>query len=377
MGSPRTRTLARGNFRRKASPWTWEEVLRNLTDAVLLVGGDGIVLSCNPAAEDLLDLPQAHICGRPLREVLSSTPKVVRLVERSLGSGQSQTDARASLARRGGEIPVRVAVSPLLDEKDRVDGVALVLHDLRYERTLEEGNRRNEHLEKLATVVAGLAHELRNPLGGIRGAAQLLERLVLPSVPEARRYTDLIARETNRLSELVDELLTFGTLAPPRDGAVNIHRVLREVLELVSPARERGVAVLCEFDPSLPPVRGDERQLKQLFLNLVRNAIEAMEARGTLTLVTKMETDFHIVRPATGNSRFIRVEVRDTGPGIPTENLHRIFDPFFTTKPGGSGLGLAICEKIATAHGGGLSARNARNAGAVFVVNLPVARDVP
>src|SRR5262249_4723822 len=132
------------------------------------------------------------------------------------------------------------------------------------------------------------------------------------------------------------------------------------------------ITVRLQIDPSLPEVRGDEAQLTHVVLNLVKNAMEAMPDSGALTITTRMETDFHILRQASGSGKFMRLEVADSGPGFPDAELHRVFEPFFTTKPRGSGLGLSICERIVAVHGGSIQAENRQGGGAVVTVTLPL-----
>jgi two-component system nitrogen regulation sensor histidine kinase GlnL len=267
----------------------------------------------------------------------------------------------------------------------------LVIQDLSYQKKLEDESRRNETLARLGGLVAGLAHEVKNPLGGIKGAAQLLAKRCADQ-PEVAEYTGVMIREIDRLSRLVEQLLTLGAPPTPTLVAVNIHKVLREVLMLMATELgARHIAVRLQIDPSLPDVRGEEAQLTHVFLNLLKNAIEAMPDGGTLTLTTRMETDFYIIRrrgvqPAAAASttgagsppgpqplgKFLRVELADTGPGFGTVDPERIFEPFFTTKPRGSGLGLAICERIVAVHGGDIHAENRRGGGAVVTVTLPV-----
>jgi len=202
--------------------------------------------------------------------------------------------------------------------------------------------------------------------------------------PEIREYTGVMVREIGRLGRLVEQLLTLGAPPAPKLVPVNIHKVLKEVLALTETELSVGnIAVRLEIDPSLPDVSGEEGQLTQVFLNLMKNALEAMPAGGSLTVITRMETDFYIRRrggaagpaatpPEAG--KFLRVEIADSGPGFRGADLERVFEPFFTTKARGSGLGLAICERIIAAHGGDIRAGNARGGGAVVTVTLPVVR---
>jgi two-component system nitrogen regulation sensor histidine kinase GlnL len=204
----------------------------------------------------------------------------------------------------------------------------------------------------------------------MKGAAQLLRGALAD--PDLVRCTDVIIREVERLDGLVEQLRELTV--PPRLqlAPVNIHRVLNDVLTLerATPAWRR-VTLRTSFDPSLPPVQGDAAQLVQVFLNLVRNAVESLDGAGELHLTTRLESRFH-VRRGSGRGRFLQVAVEDTGPGIAAEHEANLFAPFFSTKTRGSGLGLAVCHRIVSQHGGTIVHEPRSGGGATFVVTLPV-----
>ncbi|MCX8072078.1 MAG: ATP-binding protein [Candidatus Binatia bacterium] len=349
-----------------------ENVLGSLGEAVVLTDRDGIVVFLNPAAQELMGWSEAQVCRRPVRDVFAASPVVADLVSRTLASAQRQACGETVLQIGAGRsLPLRVSCSPVWSPHGAIEGTALVFHDLTYQRKLEQAVRRTETLARLGALVAGLAHEVKNPLGGIRGTAQLLADRY-GNDPEIREYTSIMIRETDRLARLVEQLLLLGSPATPKLEPVNVHRTLHEVLRLCRPQLERsGIGTALEIDPSLPEIWSDPDQLTQLFLNLVHNACEAMESGGRLTIVTRMETDYHIVK-GSGPGKFVRVEIADTGPGFAEEVLDQAFEPFFTTKPKGTGLGLAICQRIVTTLGGYIHLGNRELGGAVVTVHLPV-----
>lgn len=357
----------------------WEDVLANFTDAVVVLDNDLRVVLFNQAAEELTGRPQARALGQPCSRVFPQTPLVSKIVARVRKNGQSESRSEETLLRRGKHVPVRITCLPFWDNENRLRGTSLIIHDLSQQRTLEESARRNENLARLGTLVAGLAHEVRNPLAGIKGAAQLLQGR-LGDQPELREYTAVIAREVNRLSSLVEDLLNLGAPPKPRLEPMNVHRVIWDVVRLVEEElTRREIQLRCEFDPSLPEIQGDSEQLNQVFLNLVKNAIEAMTPDGrpahapvTLTISTRMETDFHILRDRNRASKYLRIEVADQGPGIEQEHAGRVFEPFFSTKPRGTGLGLAISQRIVAEHGGTMRAVSNRPHGTVIKITLPV-----
>ena len=357
----------------------WESLFSSLGDAVIVLDSAGRITILNPAAEQLIGRPQAQVLGWTCAELFPAMPAVAEMVSKTYTTGQTQARTEEPRLRGSRPIPLRLQTSAIWDHRGGgIGGTVLTIHDLSYQRTLEEDARRTERLAHLGTLVAGLAHEVKNPLGGIKGAAQLLA-LKLGDRPEVNEYTDVIVREANRLSRLVDELLMAGAPRPPALAPLNIHKVIQDVIDVVQPELSvSGIVLRTEFDPSLPDTRGDAAQLTQVLLNVIKNAIEAM--RGTpsanghrLGIVTRMETDFHLVRRGDGSGKFLRLEIVDTGPGLNSSSSERLFEPFYTTKPRGTGLGLAICQRIISAHGGAIRLENRANGGAVSTINLPLA----
>ena len=225
----------------------------------------------------------------------------------------------------------------------------------------------------MGTLAAGLAHEIRNPLGGIKGAAQLLRRSA-DSDPSVRDFTDIMIREVDRVNQLMEQLLDLSRPSQVTLAAINIHEVLEDVLLLETQAlTDKELHIRKRFDPSLPPIRGDRAQLTQVFLNLVKNAFQAMDAGGVLTVTTRLETDYHIREPGTAPNRLIWVDLADEGYGIAEEHLAHIFSPFFTTKVNGTGLGLATCYRIMREHGGTIRVESVTGKGSTFRVSLVVA----
>ncbi len=362
-----------------ATTHPWEDVLASFTDAVIVTDEATHVVLFNQAAEEITGLPQARVLGQPCAQVFTHMPLIGQMVGRVQGSGQSESRGDEHLSRRGRYIPVRIACLPVRDARERMRGAAIVIHDLTYQKTLEESARCNESLARLGTLVAGLAHEIKNPLTGIKGAAQLL-RSRLADRNELHEYTAVIMREADRLGRLLEDLLTLGGPPKPRLERINIHQVIRHVLSVVEgELTHRGIQLRCEFDPSLPDILGDQSQLSQVFLNLLKNAVDAMVieaaprvANPVITISTRMETDFHILREQHRPDKFLRVEVADQGVGLSATEAARLFEPFFTTKPRGTGLGLAISQRIIAEHGGGIRIEANHPVGTIVTVTLPV-----
>jgi two-component system nitrogen regulation sensor histidine kinase GlnL len=355
---------------RGAAQLPWTDVLASIADGVVVLDASGRITHLNPAAEQLTGVSAPQAIGADVATLFRTSPWVREMTHGTLHEGALQRHGAGTFGGPRREVPVSAACAPVVDEGGGVLGAVLVLHDLTLQQTLDATTRRAERLDALGTVARGLAHEIRNPLGGIKGAAQLLRGAMTD--PELVRCTDIIIREVERLDGLVEQLRELSV--PPRLelAPVNIHRVLNDVLGLEKQSPRWGaVALRTGFDPSLPPVRGDRAQLTQVFLNLVKNALEALDGGGELGVSTQMEGRFH-VRRRSGRRRFLSVLVEDTGPGIREEDQAQLFSPFFSTKPRGTGLGLAVCHRIVTEHGGTIAHEPRRGGGARFRVTLPV-----
>lgn len=341
----------------------WEHIFQSLEEGVVAVDAEGLVVSINQAAEQLTGCSASSALGQHHSQVFQRNPWVSALVE-EIGQGdQGGIRAEGEIVRPWGRpVRSRASASPIHDAHGHPTGAAVILQDLTLQSGFEEDLQRAQSLSNLGAVVAGLAHEIKNPLSGIRGAVQLLGTEVGGRAP-AGEYVRLVLREVDRLTKLVEQLLQLGSRGRLQRSAVNVHQVVDHVLALVAePAARDGVRLVRSFDPSLPPVSGNADSLIQVFLNLVQNAMHAVTSQPAerprqVTLTTRIETSYHLAAPrgadeAPARGRFLRVDVEDTGPGIPEQLQPQLFAPFFTTKPKGTGLGLAISHRIVTDHGG-------------------------
>jgi signal transduction histidine kinase len=224
---------------------------------------------------------------------------------------------------------------------------------------IEEQLRRADRLSTLGELSAGMAHEIRNPLGSIRGTAEILKDGVDPADPR-HEFAEILVREVDRLNRVLENFLRFARQAPPERGLLDLNAVVREVLDLTRRQAERGDVDVVLRTAALPQLAGDAGQLRQAFLNLVLNAFQAMPAGGQLTVVTGHD------------DAQAKVSITDTGPGIPVAEQERIFKTFVTTRPDGTGLGLSISQRIVAAHGGSIAVASTPGAGATFTITLPL-----
>ncbi len=357
-----------------------EHILASLEEGTAVINRKGQVVFFNPTAEHLTGLSQSQVRLHPYTEVFQANPWVAHTIRSTLLSTASRTVSEGELwGSSSRPTPVRLITSPILDHQGSLLGVALLMHNLSYQKKLEEDLTQTDRLTRLGMVVAGLAHEIKNPLAGIRGALQLLQRQPQAD-PQTQSYMQAILREMDRIDALLDHLFELASPPPLEYHPVNIHKVLTEVLLLEKSTAPSHMIIQTQFDPSLPEILGNETQLAQVFRNLVKNALQALSHQdpATLSISTRMETDFHILHPHNRRRRFLSVNIEDNGPGIAPEHLPFLFTPLFTTKSEGKGLGLALSRSIVAQHGGTIHVESEPGKRTLFKVILPIAlRDKP
>jgi len=328
----------------------WQEIVDSLSDAVVVFDPALAPIAMNPAAEILFGV--SHLNEAAVGALLRNNEWLMRMVEICLTTGQNLADAVAKLRLGSRMATVSAEVAPLLAAEGASRGAVVLLHDHALHRGAAEALGASETDLKLSP--AGLAHEVKNPLTGIKGAAELLAGR-LRSDPRAQQYCGLILEGVNRITALVEQVLAASSPQRLSFEPVNIHRVLHQALTMAGlhPHPPNGVTIEQLFDPSLPEISADAAALERTFLNLVRNAAEAIGTAGIIRLRTRMESEFRL--SAEGRrQQFLRVEVSDSGRGMNAADMAQLFTPFFTTKPSGTGLGLVLSRQIVAAHGGKL-----------------------
>jgi two-component system nitrogen regulation sensor histidine kinase GlnL len=330
-----------------------DAVLNALPHPVIVVAPDGRVVDANAAAEAFFEVSVPLLRRQSLGDLVPFGSPLLTLVEQVRTRGAAVNEYKVDLGtpRNPGDRLVDMHVAPLLEQPDYV---VIMLQ----ERTIaDKMDRQLTHRGAARSVIAlaaMLAHEIKNPLSGIRGAAQLLEQSV---VDDDRTLTRLICDEADRIVKLVDRMEVFGDERPVEREPINIHVVLEHVKRLAQSGFARDIKFVEDYDPSLPPVLANRDQLVQVFLNLIKNAAEAIgenTAGGEIALTTAFRPGVRLSLPGAKARVSLPLEfcVRDNGPGVPDELMPHLFDPFVTTKPSGSGLGLALVSKIIGDHGG-------------------------
>jgi two-component system nitrogen regulation sensor histidine kinase GlnL len=349
-----------------------ESTLDAVPDGVVLLDANGDVEFLNHEACRILETSAEMALGVSIDAVVGVDHPIAKLSRIVLASGRAAIEREQVVDRRlAGDVVVEVAASPLL-EGHTVDGVALMLRDCAIQNNLQEIVAQREALSSFGRIAAGIAHEVKNPLGGIRGAAEILA--VRAQDAKSRSTAELIIREVDRIALLVDDFAVLSRGEELRLVPANIHRVIDDVLALTDlESISARVVVERNFDPSIPELLGDVDRLSQVFLNLARNALQAMEEKGgELIISTRMTLD-HRLSSADGHHRpTLLVEFADTGPGVEPAVLEKLATPFFTTRPDGTGLGLTVARHWVARHEGTLRVESTPGLGTTVRVALPI-----
>lgn len=325
-------------------------LLDNLTTAVILLNADLRLEYMNPAAEMLLAVSGQRSHGQFISELFTESPEALASLRQAVEQAHPFTKREAMVTSLSGQtLTVDYAVTPVLHRSETLLLLEVHPRDRLLRITKEEAQLSKQETTKL--LVRGLAHEIKNPLGGIRGAAQLLSR----ELPEEhlKDYTNVIIEEADRLRNLVDRMLGSNKL--PSLAMTNIHEVLERVCSLVDAESQGGINLVRDYDPSIPDLLIDREQMIQAVLNIVRNAMQAISAQnelrlGRITLRSRTLRQFTIGH--TRHRLVTKMEIIDNGPGIPAELQETIFYPMVSGRPDGTGLGLAIAQNIISQHQG-------------------------
>ncbi len=318
--------------------------LEHLTTATILLDQDLRVAYLNPSAENLFKLSRKHVIGMPLQQVFGDSGTLPKAVEAALLTHASFTEHEILLAAPADHpLSVSCTVTPV-----EIDSISLILEFHQIDKQLKIAREERMLVQQQANreLLRNLAHEIKNPLGGLRGAAQLLEH-ELPRTG-LREYTQVIIQEADRLQKLMDRLLTPSHL--PHLRATNIHEVLERVRSLTLAETPQGIAIRRDYDTSLPDLVADPEQLIQAVLNIVRNAVQSMQGKGEIVLRTRIARQVTLAKKR--YRRAIMAQIIDNGPGIPEAIREKIFYPLVSGREGGSGMGLTLAQTLINQHQG-------------------------
>lgn len=349
----------------RPSGLTLQTILEHQSTALLWLDGELRLSYLNPAAETLLQLDARQVLGKPIQGCLPEAQEFAAALRRAAASRETftQRELRLPLAERE-SVTVDCTATPVWEDEGETPLLVELAPLDRHLRISRDDAVIAQHAAN-RVLARNLAHEIRNPLGGLRGAAQLLER----KLPDAalKEYTGVIMKEADRLTALVDAML--GPTTPVRRVPVNVHELLEHVARLTEAEASSRITLKRDYDPSLPELALDRDQMVQALLNIARNAREALSGAGTVTFRSRVLRQFTI-----GQRRHrlaVCLDIADDGPGIPPELQPRIFAPLVSGKPGGTGLGLSIAQELVNRHAGLIECASTPG-NTVFSVILPL-----
>lgn len=343
-----------------------ETVMDNLITAVLVLDNDLVVTYANPAAEQLLCLSTRRLLEHPLPDLLQHCSIDLALVRETLANGQGLTDSDVTLVVDGRQRKVELSASPLMWA--RSPSMLIEIKAIGHQQQISKELQQQAQQQAAKELVRGLAHEIKNPLGGLRGAAQLLEKM-LPD-PSLGEYTRIIIEQADRLRNLVDRLL--GPQRPGHRQKENIHVILEKVRQLVALSADT-VTVERDYDPSLPDIDMDPEQMEQAILNVVSNAAQILADTPNGEIVLRTRTDHQVVINGKRHRLAARIDIADNGPGIAPELQDTLFYPMVSGRPGGTGLGLSITRNLIDQHQGKIYV-NSWPGSTTFTILLPIRR---
>ncbi|MDD1610912.1 MAG: nitrogen regulation protein NR(II) [Methylococcaceae bacterium] len=343
----------------------YKRILDHLTTAILLFDRDLILTYINTAGEIILADSARHLVGHSATQLFKfSNPSLLANLQQCLTMAEPLVDYSTIFSRMGQSVTINLSATPL-SEDEQVQEVLVELHQIDNHLRISKDEQLLTQQNTARLLIRGLAHEIKNPLGGLRGAAQLLDLEL--HAPELKEYTQIIIAESDRLQGLMDKMLGPNKL--PNKKSVNIHEVLERVRSVVQAESIGNLSIQCDYDPSIPDIHADKDQLIQALLNIARNAVQATEGKGSILIKTRIHRHVTI-----GRKRYkltVKCDIIDDGPGIDPEMMKQIFYPMVTGRADGTGLGLSIAQALINQHNG-LIECSSESGHTVFSIFLPI-----
>jgi len=342
-----------------------KRILDHLNSAILLFDQDLNLAYINTSGEVLLADSANQLLGQHAQDLFkTSDPALLANLKLSLTMAEPLLDRALSLNRIGQTVTITFSATPILSGEGRTEILVELLQvDNHLRISKEEQLLSQQNTARL--LVRGLAHEIKNPLGGLRGAAQLLDLELID--PDLKEYTGIIIAESDRLQGLMDKMLGPNKL--PNKKPLNIHEVLERVRQLVEAETSGSLLILCDYDPSIPELKADKDQLIQAVLNIVRNAVQAVDGAGVIRIKTRIKRNVTIGRKC--HKLTVKIDITDNGPGIDAEMMNQIFYPMITGRPEGTGLGLSIAHSLISQHSGLIECQS-EPGNTTFSILLPI-----
>src|SRR5258705_4408878 len=339
-----------------------------LATAIVIVDRELVVRLANPAAENLFELSSKSFVGNTITEIFENDRVLAAAIDYTRMNNCSYTEHDLKIGVPGhAKLHLSCTLSPIEIESWVAgwQGLLLEFRHIEQQIKIEREERLHDQSQANRELIRNLAHEIKNPLGGIRGAAQLLDHEL--ERPGLHEYTQVIMKEADRLQSLMDRLLTPHRL--PQPAPLNIHEVLERVRSLILAEDPRGLVICRDYDTSVPLLNGDKEQMIQIVLNIARNAAQAMKGDGRLTLRTRIARQVTLARKRYKHA--LMVQINDTGPGIPEDMREKAFYPLVSGREGGSGLGLTLAQTFVTQHGGTVTFES-QPGNTTFTLLLPI-----
>ncbi len=360
----------------------YDSIIQNLKSGLITVNQKMEISHINKSAEEILGYHRGELIGKSIRTILSDSEKaegcVLREQVEALEMDCGLVSEIKMQCKDGCQLPVEACFSVIVDSAQEIKGLSCIFRDITEKKLMEQHLARIERLASLGELTAGLAHEIRNPLAGINGALQILSQAFSTESPEREVFKELFG-QIKRLDQSVHHLLEFAIPVKPNFCSIKLIDIInRTMLLMATRIKDERIETRVNLDSDHPPIQGDPYLLQQAILNILLNALDAMNPGGVLEIHTcwadKAAGCSRIKCISSLNRTFtqgVRVIVRDTGCGIATKDLDSIFNPFFTTKSHGTGLGLSITHRIIEQHHGSIFVESEPGAGTIFIINLP------
>jgi two-component system, NtrC family, nitrogen regulation sensor histidine kinase GlnL len=343
----------------------YKRILDHLNTAILLFDNNLELTYINSAGEMLLTDSSRHLLRLTAYDIFRlADASLINNLQQCLTTAEPFVERELALDCLTRSLTVNVAATPIF-EGEKISGILVELHQVDNQLRISKEEQLLTQQQTARLLVRGLAHEIKNPLGGLRGAAQLLDLELVDT--DLKEYTSIIIAESDRLQGLMDKMLGPNKL--PNKTSINIHEVLERVRQLIEAETNGQVSIKCDYDPSIPDIKADKDLLIQATLNIARNAVQAMNSKGLLTLKTRIFRNMSIGRKS--YKLAIKCDVTDNGPGIDPDMLNKIFYPMITGRADGTGLGLSIAQALVNQHNG-LIECSSEPGNTVFSILLPL-----
>ena len=351
----------------------YQNFFASLVDGIIIISADLRVTKVNQAAEEIFQRSRSSFEGESLSKLFPDQPNLIDKALQSITTSVSyhHVEGIGFNKSTNGRFPVNLTFSPLMKGNHENTAGVILIQDTSLLKELQENSQQTESLSTLSILTSGMAHEIRNPLSGIRGSAQLLLKELKNN--DHRKYMEIVIEEVDRINRLVKKIMNLTRPVLNDFKPINIHQVLEEILTLEKESLKKKEGTFVQiYDPSIPTIKANKDELKQVFLNLVKNAVEASPKGGRVQISTHYNNNYTFREKQDSLSQHnIVIKITDYGLGMDNATMKKLFTPFFSTKKRGTGLGMAVSLKIIENHNGTIKVTSEKNIGTVIQVFLP------